>query len=184
MNTRRLIFGIIIVVIGSLMLVNATGLVHISLDWLHDWTKYIIPILVIVVGANILSRANKQFNVEGPVDAPETLSADGRIRHQVMFSAGRYVMNGKDFNGAELNAMLGGLTLDLRGAKIADGCVIDVRTFMGGMELFVSPDVRVEVRSNCFLGGVGNHVTSAPNADAKTIILNANCFMGGVDIKG
>jgi len=93
-------------------------------------------------------------------------------------------MNGKAFPGADIDLMFAGVTLDLRGAKIEDGAELNIKTLCGGVELWVSPEIRVEVRNNCFAGGVGNHVIAQPNADAKTVILNANCVFGGVDIKG
>lgn len=192
MSTRRLIIGIIVVVLGALLLVDAMGYIDFAWFWHQEWKKYILPVLVLIIGAKIVASANSHHvnnelsvrEFEQPGNESNATNGKKQLIARAAFSGGQYVMNGKDFPGAKLDIFMGGMKLDLRGAKIEDGCVIDVQAFMGGMELFVSPEIRVEVRSNCFCGGVGNHVVLQPLADAKTIVLNANCCFGGIDIKG
>jgi len=115
-------------------------------------------------------------------EVPET---EGRepLKISAAFSGSEYNMKGRFFHGAKLEAMLGGIKMDLTEATIENGCVIDIHTFMGGVELIVPEDVNIEINSSCLLGGVNNkkHHTN-PNS-AITIKINANCFLGGVDIK-
>ena len=62
--------------------------------------------------------------------------------------------HGEAFHGARLDAFCGGIRLDLREAVITEDEEIDIRTFCGGIELFVPTMVNVKVKSQSFLGGV------------------------------
>ena len=60
---------------------------------------------------------------------------------------------------------------------------IDIHTFFGGIELFVPTTVNVKVKSQSFIGGVGNHAKTQADTTAPTIHIIASNFFGGVDIK-
>ena len=73
---------------------------------------------------------------------------------------------------------------------------IDIHTFCGGIELFVTTTVNVEVKSRSFIGGVSrstpggllpkrrkNHANAQADTTAPTIHIIASNFFGGVDIK-
>jgi len=182
MKIRRLIFGIIVVVLGALMLVQAMGFIELGWAWLGKLNKYILPVLLLVIGAKIIESYNRQAQHLAQRELEP--GTDGkRLAARLVCSGSQYAMNGKEFPGADLDLMFAGAKLDLRGANIVDGAILNVKTLCGGLELWVSPDIYVEVHSVCFAGGVANHVMSRPNPEAKTIVLNANCYFGGVDVK-
>lgn len=185
MKSRRLVLGIAVVTVGALTLVEAMGLIDLDWSWLGKLDKYVVPVLILLVGAKIIESSRKLPYTQNMVHREMEVGKDGkRLTANLYCSASQFIMAGKDFPGADMNITMAGATMDLRGANIQEECEINVRSFCGGLELWVSPDIRVEVRSNCFFGGVSNHILSAPDTTAKTIILNANCFFGGVDIKG
>lgn len=182
MKIRRLIIGIIVVIIGALSLVQAMGFIELGWTWLGKLNKYILPVLLLVIGAKIIESYNR--HAQHLAQRELEPGTDGkRLAARLVCSGSQYAMNGKEFPGADLDLMFAGAKLDLRGANIVDGAILNVKTLCGGLELWVSPDIYVEVHSVCFAGGVANHVMSRPNADAKTIVLNANCYFGGVDVK-
>ena len=87
------------------------------------------------------------------------------------------------FYGAKIDAFMGGISMDLRGARIHDGSIMDIHTFMGGVELKLPQDIDLQVHSSCFIGGVSNPFPRSHTKDAKRLIIKANCMIGGVDIK-
>lgn len=89
------------------------------------------------------------------------------------------------FHGAVLSAVLGGIDLDLRNAIIRENVVIDVKTVLGGVDIYVPNYVRVVVNCTPILGGVDNRTITPYGADEKTITiyLNATCVLGGIDVK-
>jgi predicted membrane protein len=102
------------------------------------------------------------------------------------------VLSGRDvrfdnevFHGAVLSAVLGGIEMDLRNAIIRENVVIEAKTVLGGIDIFVPNYVRVVVNCTPILGGVDNRTITPYGADEKTITiyLNATCVLGGIDVK-
>lgn len=102
------------------------------------------------------------------------------------------VLSGRDirfdnevFHGAVLSAVLGGIEMDLRNAIIRENVVIEAKTVLGGIDIFVPNYVRVVVNCTPILGGVDNRTITPFGADEKTITiyLNATCVLGGIDVK-
>ena len=115
---------------------------------------------------------------------PLPIGEDGkRIRCSVHYGGDKYVYHGETFHGARLDAFCGGIRMDLREAVITEDEEIDIRTFCGGIELFVPTTVNVDVKSQSFIGGVGNHARGNADSTAPTLHVIASNFLGGVDIK-
>ena len=95
---------------------------------------------------------------------------------------GQKVIKDEEFKGANLDAVFGAVTLDLRQAKIEEEAVIKASAIFGGIEIFVPQDVKVKTKSTPIFGGVSNKSISNKNGQ-KTIYIDAFCMFGGVDIK-
>jgi hypothetical protein len=81
-------------------------------------------------------------------------------------------------------AIMGGGELDLRDARFAERVVtIHVTAIMGGIEITVPDEARVEVNGIGIMGGFDHHAAGEGTADGPTIIINGLAFWGGVEIK-
>ncbi len=81
-------------------------------------------------------------------------------------------------------AIMGGGELDLREARFAERTVtIHVTAIMGGIEITVPDDARVEVNGIGIMGGFDHRAAGEGGADGPTIIIDGLAFMGGVEIK-
>lgn len=183
---RRVLLGFIVMAIGIAMGLNAAGI--IDLCWFQDceWRKYIIPLLIIIVGLKLVFGHTrvKRDGCEDFKAVDTSQMKEGDIVHAtVAFSGSRYNMNDQLFNGAKIDVFCGGVTLDLYGAEIADKCMIEVHTLMGGVEIRVPSNIRFIVSSNCLLGGVNNKYHPSTDSFTKTIYLKAECLLGGVEIR-
>lgn len=161
--------------IGVFLLLCCQDVLSFSLLW-----KLLLPIIVVIIGLKLLftglfgNRANELMSKlkEG--------GAEPRVGCAT-FSSCTMNYDGEVFEGAELNAIFGGVKCDLRNAVIEKDCAIQASAIFGGIDILVSDHVNVKVNSNCIFGGISNK-TSA-HKDAPTIYISGTCMFGGVDIK-
>ena len=83
-------------------------------------------------------------------------------------------------------AFMGGLTIDLRHARVGQGVsTIELRCFWGGIVIIVPNDLHLEVDVDAFAGGteVKRQAPSIALPGAPTIRLTGTVIMGGVEVK-
>lgn len=100
-----------------------------------------------------------------------------------LFSSRNVNYNGDIFDGALVNAVFGGVELDLRNAIFETDVRIDVMSLFGGIEIKVPEYVNVKVDDTPILGGVSNKARLMPMPGAPTIYIRATCILGGLEIK-
>ncbi len=80
-------------------------------------------------------------------------------------------------------AFMGGIKLDLTDAKLAPGAYLTLRAVMGGIDVVVPADWRVEAMARTVMGGVGNLTDpDSPQDDAPLLLVDALAVMGGIEI--
>ena len=80
-------------------------------------------------------------------------------------------------------AYFGGGELDLSGAELdPGGATLRVRAMMGGGEIVVPPDCRVEMHSRGVMGGVQNDAGEIEAVGGPTLVIEASSLMGGFHI--
>ncbi len=165
-------FSAIGLAVGVILLFNCQGIIV-------DGTvrKLIIPIIIIVIGLNIVLKSiisnSRKVNV--------TYTKEDC--HAATFSGMTFVLPNKKYCGGELDSVFGGLTLDLRNAIIDENVVIHATSIFGGIDIYVPDTVRVKVSSTSFFGGVSNKKKVAAPSKAPIIYINSTCMFGGVEIK-
>ena len=92
-------------------------------------------------------------------------------------------LDNDEFKGTNLNAIFGGLKLDLRNSLIKEDVVINATAVFGGIDIFIPDDVKIKIKSNSIFGGVSNKKNIEANNKSKVIYINANCIFGGVTLK-
>ena len=83
-------------------------------------------------------------------------------------------------------ACLGNMELDLTSAKLAPGeSHIEIRCFLGNVEITVPCDVRLEVEGHPFLGSfdMSRSASTTQSPDAPRLRITGAVFMGAVSIK-
>ena len=158
-----------------LMFVGAWGFAT-QQQWIriHFWAV-IGPLMLVLAGGSVVWRA---FNRPSPQGA-----GDAYIRAFAVFS-GTELRPTVPFEGADLNAMMGGVKLDLSNAPMAgDTAVIDVFALMGGTEIFVPRDWDVTVKVMTLMGGCADKRRPATGPATRHLIIQGMAVMGGVEIK-
>ncbi len=179
----RVLLGLILLVAGLLKLACMWDWIHMDWLWSQPWTEYLLPVCLIYISCGLIS-GGVTHDRDQWLQRPIPSSEEGkRICCSVRYGGDEYVYRGETFHGASLDAVCGGIRLDLRGAVISEDEEIDIHTCMGGVELFVPESVNVVVKSRCFFGGVGNHTARVVGQHVPTLHIIADNFFGGVDIK-
>ena len=182
----RTIIGILFIVASLLKLATLWGILHWS--WFETmtegpWCMYFCIFVLLYVGVHLIIDSFRGDSDQW-LQRPLPIGEDGkRIRCSAHYGGDKYVYHGETFHGARLDAFCGGIRMDLREAVITEDEEIDIRTFCGGIEIFVPTTVNVDVKSQSFIGGVGNHARGNADSTAPTLHVIASNFLGGVDIK-
>lgn len=167
--------NIIGVCVGVLLLLAAQG--YVNGDLVGDM---IVPIILIIIGLGFL------FKTTGAKNGfhKEFHDTDGKMADLTAIFGGRDARYQNEiFEGAIVNAIFGGVELDLRGAIIKNDIEISATAIFGGIDIFVPSGVRVKVSSIPIFGGVSNKTLASEDPNAPVIYVNATCMFGGVDIK-
>ncbi len=141
--------------------------------------KMIVPTIFVAVGLSMIFNETIKSNIankvkEGKKNGLENITAT--------FAEQKVNKDNEEFRGANLDAVFGGVVLDLRKANVEKESVIKASAIFGGVEIFVPTDVNVKVKATPIFGGVSNkNITNKENE--KTIYIDAFCMFGGVDIK-
>ena len=168
--------NIVGLVIGIFLLLSCQGLVNFSILW-----KMVVPIVLIVIGLSCIFKSAfsdsakkiKEINSKSNGNNKEILA---------VFSSQKVNVSDDKFEGGTISCIFGGVSLDLRDAKITNDIVINATSVFGGVDILVPDKVNVIVNSTSIFGGVDNKIEN--NSDnKKTIYVSATCLFGGVDIK-
>ena len=98
------------------------------------------------------------------------------------FSEQKVHKDNETFKGANLEAIFGSVTLDLRKASFNKETIIKASSIFGSIDILLPDDVNVEVKATPIFGSVSNKLRNQKE-NKKTIYIDAFCLFGGVDIK-
>ncbi len=194
--------------IGLILLLGQQNVFDFHLTW-----KLIVPLILIAIGVGIIFRNNNNHNhnhncnfncndqdkneyIETNYTCGSNNSSNSENSNAGNYSDNTYIpeinaifsgqkkcYNNAIFKGANMNALFGGVELDLRTAIIPQNCVINCCAIFGGAEIMFPPNVNVIVHSTPIFGGVTNKTVASAYANAPTVEVRATCAFGGVDLK-
>lgn len=169
---------------GILLLLATRGIIL----WPDLW-KYILCLLAVIWGLSLIFFRNcccdcKQADCH-IVDQMEKTDQNGRQIHKinVSFCKQLYEFNGQHFEGADIQTSFGFTALDLRGADLLDGTVINLECSFGGMEICTDRNVCVITNVKSAFAGIENHCSTQSIDGLKKLYINGNCSFGGIEIK-
>lgn len=168
-------------------------------DFYFSIWELAIPAILIFIGLQIMFRnsfhkknlyeQNNNMNNDGPQSTDYSQTANGatytggtRQSYNAIFASNRVRIT-DNFIGASLNAVFGGIVLDLRDARIPGNIEISAQAIFGGIDIYVPAGVKVKVSNVPIFGGVSNKTMDNNDPSAPIIYLNSTCMFGGIDIK-
>lgn len=177
LNEKDKTGNIIGIIIGVVLLLGVQNIIDFDLIW-----KLILPVIIIIVGLSLIfgNNLNKKINNE----IKKINNKKGKNEEYCStFSEQKIDFDDEEFKGVSLTAVFGGITLDLRKAKINEDVVINTTSVFGGIDIYVPDNIKIKVKSTSIFGGVDNKKNKNDNEKEHIIYINASCIFGGVDIK-
>lgn len=169
--------SIIGICIGVFLLLCCQDVLSFELFW-----KLLIPVIIGVIGIKMITKGI--FGHKGK-DVYKMLKENGTELKNgtATFSGVNMNFAGEVFEGAELNAVFGGVKCDLRNAVIEKDCVINASAIFGGIDIYVPENLNVKITSTSVFGGVSDKNYRKNDAGNHTLYIYATCLFGGVEIK-
>ncbi len=111
-------------------------------------------------------------------------SGDGFSKNSV-FGSGDHIVLDPEFKGGELNAVFGGISLDLRRTSLPEGDTrLDVNAVFGGVTIYVPSEWLVETHLDSVFGGFqDNRLIKEPLEPTKKLIITGSCVFGGGELR-
>ena len=172
LGSRPRPFGAVIAFIGLWLLGEQFDIIHVSFFMM--W-----PIVLVLIGVAMITRSSRRYG-----DATQADDHAAKLSSFAFMSGVVRKVVSTEFQGGDATAVMGGVKLDLRGAKPAPGgAVVDVMVCWGGIEIWVPDTWRVVNEATIMMGGLEDQ-SKVPPPDARdTLILRGLVIMGGVEIK-
>ncbi len=166
-NKKERITSITFLVIGILLLLCAQNILDYNLI-----LKLIFPIILVAIGVSIIFK-NKLTKIKVP-------NVKNSEEYCATFSYQVIDKFPKNFNGANIDAVFGGVKCDLTNTTIKSESVINASAIFGSVEIIVPPNYQVIVESTSVFGVVTNNYETK---DSKKIIyIKTLSLFGGVTI--
>ena len=139
-------------------------------------SRMLVPTVMILIGGVIVFKNLFHLGI-GRVKVPN----EKRLDELVVFSGKNLVVN-DTFYGMDGEAIFGGLTIDLRNAKIEQDISIDAMAVFGGVDILVPANVTVKMSDISLFGGCSNERNYRP-VGGPVVYVNATALFGGVEVK-
>ncbi|MGI6003838.1 MAG: LiaF transmembrane domain-containing protein [Christensenellales bacterium] len=200
-------FGnLFLVALGAVFLLNAQGL----FSWRFS-ARWLIAIVLIAAGlaiiAGALSSGRRRYAAypapPASGEAPPPSDAAGETAGQAYPPPPRYygrtdtmdrpsylaILSGtnvsnisQNLTGGSVAAVLGAADIDLTQAAIHHDVAISVTAIMGGVDIRLPANVRVQVNAVPILGGIDQNRAPLQDPGLPLVTVHAVSIMGGIDI--
>lgn len=174
---REKMGSLIGICIGVFLLLCCQDIISFSMLW-----KLLIPVIIVIIGIKMIF--GNIFVDNGAKIVKQIEESGSELKNgTATFSGLNMNFSGEVFEGAELNAIFGGVKCDLSEAVIEKDCVINASAIFGGITIYVPDTINVKIHSSSIFGGVSGKNNSNKENGLPTLYINATCAFGGVEIK-
>jgi predicted membrane protein len=192
---RKLIPGLVLVFVGGFFILP---IIFPGID--ANFAHVYWPLLLIAAGITILlqrvlgptwgfeswnhEHKYQQYRHHHQPSQKWGQNAEGFSKNSI-FGSGEHIVLDPEFKGGELNAVFGGLSLDLRRTNLPVGeTMLDVNAVFGGITIFVPNDWLVETHLDTVFGGFqDNRMVKEPLDPTRKLVITGSCVFGGGEIR-
>lgn len=170
-------WNIIWLVVGIVLLLCSRDILSFAIIG-----KLIFPFILVMIGVSFIFRDTFRTKVNEKIKKLNSERVDGED-FCATFGGIKTNFKEQEFKGANIDAIFGGVEIDLSDAIINHDQVINANAIFGGVDIKAPKSVNIKVKSTPIFGGVSNKLKDDFNESVPTIYINAFCLFGGVDIK-
>lgn len=136
----------------------------------------LIPLAIALFGAKLVWDAVGRRSVRAGI-----ANDDSTVSSFAMMAGVHWQSTSRAFRGGEVNAIMGGVELDLRNVEIKPGDepIIDALAIMGGVEIFVPMGWKIAANVLPIMGGFEDK-TSRGSETGPTLTVRGTAIMGAV----
>src|SRR5690606_22706050 len=180
----------VLITVGAWIFADKIGLIFFNI-----W-ELLVPGILLFVGGMLVWRAvheqprTNDAQPDGQPGEPNTVQRRlslGEDKDKAEFVRAFAFMSYTDlhpvshpFSGGDLNAVMGGIKLDLRDTRMeGDRAILDVFAFWGGIEVHVPPDWVVTSKVTTIIGGFVDGRRPSQVIPSKTLIIRGFNLMSG-----
>ena len=174
----------ILVIIGLVLLFDALDIIDDGVIW-----KLIFPLVLVAVGISIIASFFRTGTKKGIKSEEYSKSKSYKYdstqypRYTAILGGGDYKNNTEDLKGVVAEAILGGLSIDLRDAKITEDIVLELTAVLGGIDIFIPDNVRVEIISGVPVLGGFEHKINRNAISGPKVRIKYTAVLGGIEVK-
>ncbi len=174
----------ILVIIGLVLLFDALDIIDDGVIW-----KLIFPLVLVAVGISIIASFFRTGTKKGIKSEEYSKSKSYKYdstqypRYTAILGGGDYKNNTEDLKGVVAEAILGGLSIDLREAKITEDIVLELTAVLGGIDIFIPDNVRVEIISGVPVLGGFEHKINRNAISGPKVRIKYTAVLGGIEVK-
>lgn len=181
-KTKSKLFSAIVLVFGVIIQLN-------KLNYLNKGImSYFLPSVLIIVGLDMIfesEKNKKKIKVDFDTsDFEKNTVKENFISHTALFSGLELKVINDDFAGAKLNAIFGGIEIDLTNVKTTKNViVIEANAVFGGIEINIPKDWNVKIDGTPLFGGYSMNHKRPFVENAPTVVFKGLALFGGVEIE-
>lgn len=161
--------ALVLLIIGGFLLLKNLG----SLEF--NTFLIIVSVIIIMIGLSVLINSENRMKAKTESKNTDDIST--------VLGGGEFRNKSQDYQGGKVTAVLGGVSLDLRDAKIKGEARLEVLGIMGGIEIRVPRDWQVISKIAPIVGGVENKAESSPDSKSPVLTVVGTVALGGIEIK-
>jgi len=169
-NPRQYTFPVVLIALGTFLILMNLGYLSGNF-WSYFW-----PVIIIFVGISLLTKpSGRSFRSAKQEDSSNDVNIfavfGGKERH----------IHSQRFTSADITALFGGATLDLRDANFSKMSEVNATAIFGGIEILVPKNVSVALNGTPVFGGFDDK--THPDASTEnTIKISGTAVFGGVSV--
>ncbi len=158
--------------------------------------EFFWPILLIAIGVFVIIKPNKpkhhfRDGNEGAYKSSydycgETETNENKIEITAIMGGVKRIVISKEFQGGEINCVMGGAEINLTQADIQGRVVLEVNNILGGTKLIIPANWEVISEAMVVLGGIEDKrplIADSQRTPEKILVIKGACVFGGIDIR-
>lgn len=166
--------SVLFIAVGSVWLLDSLDVANVDLGDL-------IPFGIAAIGAKLIWDALRRTSYSAALAGADPNST---ITAFALWAGVKRQSTSDEFRGGDASAIMGGVEIDLRNAKMREGeqAVLDAFALWGGVEVKVPQNWRVVSKVMPFMGAFEDK--TVPNdTSGPVLIIQGTAIMGGIEVK-